>query len=341
VRDMRKDMLRGQHPDQCIKCKNNPSFKNFVNKKILDSELLEYIGSTDSDGFIDTDKFKLKYHDFRFSNVCNFGCRMCHGGNSSFLLHEENKNKGIVIKPSITSDIWDAISFIHLKDCKAISFAGGEPMLMKEHWLTLDKLLIENNTDVELVYNINASTLSYAGKHVFDYWKKFKSVDVNCSIDDICERAEYQRYGTKWDDVMRNLHDINKFFGFLKIHSTVTVYNIMYIDQMIDYLKKQHLNVEISFELCYTPVWLNPTLLPDKYKQQVVSQLSSISSNHSVKIHGLQNIIKVLSDKSSNFADRMKFIERTAYFDKIRNQRLADFMPEVYEMTQSPEFKNE
>jgi hypothetical protein len=74
-------------------------------------------------------------------------------------------------------------------------FAGGEPMLMKEHWYILNKLVELKRFDVILKYTINCSTLSYAGKNAIDYWNLFdkKQIRITNSIDDIGQRLEYQR----------------------------------------------------------------------------------------------------------------------------------------------------
>ena len=88
-------------------------------------------------------------------------------------------------------------------------FAGGEPLLVPEHWQILERL-IENGRakDVSLRYSSNLSTLQYKGKHVLDYWRHFQTVNVAASIDEVGDRFHYIRWPADWKRISKNVRGI-------------------------------------------------------------------------------------------------------------------------------------
>jgi radical SAM protein with 4Fe4S-binding SPASM domain len=196
-RDMRVDMMNGKLPDVCMRCKiSKTSMREYVNRDLMHFEDVQHaIESTDAEGFVDPEKFKFKYWDFRFSNICNFSCRMCNATNSSAIQIERDGHNRNVYSIEKNFDTWEKIINENIDDLAVAYFTGGEPMLMKEHWYILNKLVELKRFDVILKYTINCSTLSYAGKNAIDYWNLFdkKQIRITNSIDDIGQRLEYQR----------------------------------------------------------------------------------------------------------------------------------------------------
>ena len=62
----------------------------------------------------------------------------------------------------------------HIDSVQEIHFAGGEPVLMEEHWRLLDILLEKGLTNVKLKYSTNATVLTYKKRNILDVWKQFK-----------------------------------------------------------------------------------------------------------------------------------------------------------------------
>ena len=96
---------------------------------------------------------------------------------------------------------------------KQIYFAGGEPLMMPEHWAILDMLVEAKRFDVKIQYNTNMSKLTYNKKNVLDYWKQwdFSMIEVWPSIDEIGKRGELIRAGTRWNEVKANLQEVAKY----------------------------------------------------------------------------------------------------------------------------------
>jgi sulfatase maturation enzyme AslB (radical SAM superfamily) len=267
---------------------------------------------------------------------------MCSTGNSSFIVLEE-KNKSRIFK--IDDDrtrVWQIYIDRFAADAKAFYITGGEPMIMQDHWMLLDELIKIGKTDTLLQYNINASTLAYKDKHIFDYWDKFSNVKVHCSIDIHEHYAEYVRYGTKWETVLRNLHEIENYFGELHLNTVVTVYTFTHFLEFVDYLEKNFHNVQLHVSLCYGPGWLNPMILPEHIKREHVKLYveHDYSQLKHVNVVGTELFKNILSKNikhtqdadSSTLELRKQFIDQTTKYDKIRNQSFESVFDDVYKI---------
>ena len=101
------------------------------------------------------------------------------------------------------TDMWEQL-IPHLDYVEQIYFAGGEPLMMAEHYNILDELERRGRFDVRLIYNTNFTQVKLKDRTVFDYWKRFKNVAVGASLDDQHGRAEYIRKGTDRHQVIAN-----------------------------------------------------------------------------------------------------------------------------------------
>jgi hypothetical protein len=163
----------------------------------------------------------------------------------------------------------------HLDYVEQIYFAGGEPLLMEEHYNILDELVRRGRFDVRLIYNTNFTHTDLKGKSVFEYWKQFNSVAVGASLDAMGPRAEYIRKGTDWAVVEQNRRDMMRICPKVDfyISPTLSIINAWSItDFHRDWvekglLKPQDLNVNILQD----PAYLRIDIAPVDYKQQIQS----------------------------------------------------------------------
>ena len=80
-------------------------------------------------------------------------------------------------------DIWEQMQE-HIPHLDQIYFAGGEPLIMDEHYYILQKLIDAGRTDVRIRYNTNLLKLHFKHYDLVEMWSKFNFVQVNASIDD-------------------------------------------------------------------------------------------------------------------------------------------------------------
>lgn len=279
MKQVRLDMLAGKRIEQCKSCydtedRGQMSFRQ-NNNIVFEKHIQEYLDKTNEDGSI-TDPTML-YMDFRFSNLCNLGCRTCGHQLSSYISNKMNdeqkkyrllplKEKNVLSdKGTITSfvyarpDFMEVDVFPYIHNVQGFYFAGGEPLMHPEHYQILKYLLDNELTDRKITYSTNMTTFKWKGVDFFEIWKNFKRILFYCSIDGYEEKLEYIRDRTKNDVVMGNLkklidlkHASEPGQFRVEICYTHSIFNAYYTREFFEYLDEQGLldglcNVEINY----------------------------------------------------------------------------------------------
>lgn len=317
---LRKQMINGEEPTTCKVCFDRErltgvSVRSYRNNMFL-KDLAEIPNITLNDGTCTS--MKLKYWDFRFNNVCNFKCRSCGPEYSSAWASDAKKLNYQTCSISYTTDLSLITDFIN--DAEAISFAGGEPLLMEEHWLTLE-LLDQKQKYIPIKYNTNCSVLTYKGKSIFDYWKKWPkgALRISPSIDDVGKRAELIRAGTVWSEVEENLIKMLALpNALIDAHITVSVFNVFRLPEIKSYLESLGV-VHFHLNILHAPGLYHVSVLPDKFRQEIIATLSD---NFYIQVvHELQ--------KPFNESAARDFLNLTASLDEIRNENTFAVIPEL------------
>lgn len=288
---LRLKMLNGEQPSSCSRCferENNGivSMRQHHNDRFSES-IPEVIDNTHRDGHVDD--YKFKYWDFRFSNLCNMKCRMCGSGFSSLWYDDEVQlkqmyndntlmpkdrvlNSADVSKTELKKWITEKID-----DVEYCYFAGGEPLIMDEHYFILQQLVDANKSNVVIRYNTNLLKLKFKKYDLVDMWSFFKRVQVNASIDDIGNRAEYIRSGTVWDDVQENIIKLKKTNVILNIECTTQLMNVLYIPQLYDRMLQLGIQPQniLLHNILQTPNSYSIKILSDELKSQVTDNFDN------------------------------------------------------------------
>ena len=163
-RQLRLDMLSETPNTACGRCYEQEKSGFFSGRQSANKHHghhIREIYTTDSTGA--NDVMVLTYWDIRFSNLCNLRCRSCGHIFSSQWYQDQVKlagpewgknNKVLNYAGRTETDIWEQLE-PHLDYVEQIYFAGGEPLLMEEHYNILEELLRRGRTDVRLIYNTN------------------------------------------------------------------------------------------------------------------------------------------------------------------------------------------
>jgi radical SAM protein with 4Fe4S-binding SPASM domain len=236
-RQMRVNMINDTPSKECARCYEQEengffSMRNSANKNF--GQHIALVDQTLEDGTFED--FKLRYYDIRFTNLCNFSCRTCGSWFSSSWYKEETEIFGKRNHPQFMfagrdkEDMWEQMQE-HIPYLEQIYFAGGEPLIMEEHYRILEELVKRKMFHVRLIYNTNFSHIRLKDKMVFEYWKLFDVVSVGASLDDSYARGEYIRKGTVWDEIVdnrRKMIEICPKVDFY-ISSTVSIFNAWHV----------------------------------------------------------------------------------------------------------------
>lgn len=355
-KNLRKNMMEDKPSPQCVKCYEQEeagffSMRNDANRNY--GHHISDIDKTDATGY--HPEFNIRYWDVRFSNLCNFRCRTCGPIFSSNWYNDHIKlyNK----KPDVHGrelasveyagqhemDIWEQMQE-HIPHLEQVYFAGGEPLIMKEHYLLLDRLLELGKTDVRLMYNTNFSELAYKGKHVFDYWRHFNNVSVGASLDASGIRGEIIRKGTVWQQTVDNRRRMLEEIPHVDFYVSATV-GVMNVLHVLDFHREWvELGLiqpkDFNINILQSPTWFRIDILPDQFKREVVlpayqKHIEWLTPLDTLKraTNGFTSAANFLIT-NDNWSQWNRFLEETEKLDKVRNEKFWDVFTELQPVRQ-------
>lgn len=299
MKELRKDMLEGKRNKVCDVCYKKEDLNNHSPRTDFNNNRLWKMPEVKEDYSVDS---QFQHVDIRFSNLCNFKCRMCNHDFSSNWYedfdklrpgHTKGRTKVMKVSDTIVEDL-----IPHLKNIKSFYFAGGEPLIMPEHYKVLKYLydtmpVVEqhwgNVRPLSIHYNTNLSVITYDENSLVELWKGFDRVFLSISCDGIGEVGEYQRIGFLHDRFITNLKTIQKYFisnspynGGLGLQYnfqyTTTIYNAYHIFDFIKFMEENKFiksSEHIDFYYAWSPSEVSLNNLPEYEKIRLVEFLEN------------------------------------------------------------------
>ena len=188
LKDVRVSMMKGEWNPECERCRqeeiNGIKSRREYESEDWDLTLEDAKAKTAPDGSISTDDFDLEFFDIRYGNFCNLKCRMC-GPTDSHSWYEDHVK--LYNKPSYkdTHDIikltknskgrWSTDQYDWFKNsnfywnnfekhtgkAKKLYIVGGEPLIIEEHFQSLERLVASGRAkDIQIEYNSNLTNVT-------------------------------------------------------------------------------------------------------------------------------------------------------------------------------------
>jgi MoaA/NifB/PqqE/SkfB family radical SAM enzyme len=301
---VRKDMLEGKLPSECERCWKSEELgiKSFRQQQNL--TYLKYFPKMLNSSSAGKISSGVKYLDVRFNNTCNLKCVMCSSGYSSLWVEEEKTLQPLLTSEEVINDISSKISFYDkdrfkwgkdtdivntiLKNASTLErlhFAGGEPLLSKQHNELLKDLIgIGVAKQLFLSYNTNGE---YITEELLELWGQFKKVKIFYSLDHIEDKNEYIRFPSKWKTVQEKFELIESCSPnniHWRISSTLSALNVAYLPEFVEWKIEQNFKKIHSRyidgklfhgTLLEYPKYLNPDVLPLEVKEQIRSKFNN------------------------------------------------------------------
>jgi hypothetical protein len=304
MRSVRKTMLAGEIPLSCTKCFKEET-EGIASKRIWETgswhydgvDIPELIRQTDEDGNV---PYKLQYLDLRLGHTCNLKCIMCSPHDSSQWVNEHKKVFPIfqseLIKKQMSWDRKDFNNFWHenpefweeiyeqIPNIKQLYFAGGEPLMIREHKTFLLEIIKRGYADkISLRYNTNGLLVD---QDIIDVWSHFRKVKVGLSLDGMETRGHYIRYPLDWNVIEQSLQMLDNAPDNIQtnIAFAVQILNIKHVPDFIKWKVKSNFK-KVNFDknasgqtmaggligvhLLWIPTWLSLRVLPAQDKQHV------------------------------------------------------------------------
>lgn len=308
MKTVRLQMLNNEIPASCTKCFEEES-KGIVSKRQWETNVWKeridvnsIVDRTESDGSLPVD---IPYFDLRLGNLCQLKCIMCSPHDSSSWIKEWKaqypKYKTIELKQDQHWNIdfdytwYKKSGFLEemqqqAHNIRELYFAGGEPLLIPEHYKILE-FMVETGAAKTCVVRYNSNGLELPEK-LFELWTHFKQVKFNFSVDALAERNDYIRYPSKWKDVVANLKRLDDTPANITINiaCAVQLLNVITIPELVHW--KESMNFKkinlppygaglIGTHLVYLPSYLNVRVLPAHLKDKVKKNVEYFCSRRS------------------------------------------------------------
>jgi MoaA/NifB/PqqE/SkfB family radical SAM enzyme len=309
MRNTRLQMLRGEIPASCRKCFEEES-KGIKSKRNWETEVWQQrvdldsiVSSMDTHGVMPVD---IPYFDLRLGNMCNLKCIMCSPHDSSSWIKDWKLQY-----PKYTNDLkqdqgWDPSfdytwykkgSFLdsmksQARYIKELYFAGGEPLMIPEHYAILEFMVAEGHAkDCVVRYNSNGTDIS---DRLLKLWTHFKEIKFNFSIDAVGEKNDYIRYPSNWNSLVTNMHKLDNTGDNVTVNMAcaVQLLNIGSLVELAEWKINQNfkkINAApygagvIGLHLVYFPSYLNIRTLPKDVKQSVTESISTFANTYNTQ----------------------------------------------------------
>jgi len=347
---LRMDMLTETANPACGRCYEQEAAGFFSGRQSANKHHghhIDRVAQTAPDGHVG--QFEMTYWDIRFSNLCNLSCRSCgHIFSSSWYQDQaslagpawKSQNKALNYAGRTETDMWEQL-IPHLDYVEQIYFAGGEPLLMEEHYHILEELVRRKRFDVRLIYNTNFTHTQLKDRSVFEYWKLFGSVAVGASLDASGARAEYIRKGTTWQRVADNREQMMRVCPNVDfyISPTLSILNAWHLPDFhrdwveAGLIRAQDLNVNILQDPAYYRIDVATakykTILRERFEQHL-NWLRPQDPLQRATV-GFESAIKFM-DATDNTHLLPEFWQRTRVLDALRNEEVLQALPELWDL---------
>jgi hypothetical protein len=223
MRSVRRRMIAGETLPECDVCNSkllNTSVYRDYFTHLFNHKLDQVFATTTPDG---ATTMRPVSWDYRFSNLCNFKCRMC-GDMLSSAWETEQKTHAMVnwydsknswMVPEIRKEISafqdgqieaEFSAAVENHSVEEIYWVGGEPLMYEQHWRYMKRIVeLGDGKNVYARYNTNLSRVDYRGINLYrDILAHVRDWQICASLDGTEQIGEYIRTGLDYDSFLNN-----------------------------------------------------------------------------------------------------------------------------------------
>lgn len=296
MKSVRQRMMRGELLPECAVCNdkllNTDVYRSYFNS-LFGHKYEECMAATDETGQTTVEPVSW---DYRFSNLCNFKCRMCGDMLSSSWETEQRQHamidwsnpKNAWMRPEVRQEISRfQDSQIEQEFCDAVEqhrveeiyWVGGEPLMYEQHWRYMQRIIaLGDGPKVYARYNTNLSRVDYKGCNLYqDILAHIRDWQICASLDGTGTTGEYIRTGLDYEAWLSNFvqgRKMAKHRRQMRIDFTLTLPGLFEVEN-INFLA-QSLDVDVLAKVVFsfTPdIIMSPLALPRQLLDRTVDDL--------------------------------------------------------------------
>ena len=296
MRSVRRRMMAGETLPECDVCNskllNTDVYRTYFNR-LFGHKYLDAMANTTADG---STTLKPVSWDYRFSNLCNFKCRMCGDMLSSSWESEQRSQN--MIDYTNTKNNWmlpevrEQISRFQDTQIEAefaqavkehrveeIYWVGGEPLMFEQHWRYMKQIVDQGDGQrVYARYNTNLSRVEYMGINLYrDILVNLRDWQVCASLDGTGVIGEYIRTGLdygQWRDNFAQGLKISSNRRQMRIDFTLTLPGLFEVKNIQDLAQEFDVDILAKVIFSFTPdIIMSPLALPRSLLEPWIDEL--------------------------------------------------------------------
>ena len=366
MRSVRLRMMAGETLPECEVCNNK-----LLNTNVYRDYFWQLFGDKYTQVMSVTDWRTGHYNgkpiswDYRFSNLCNFKCRMC-GDMLSSAWETEQKMHNMVnwadpknnwqlpaVREKITAFQDQQIEqefaqAVEQGRVEEVYWVGGEPLMYEQHWRYMRRIIeLGHGKNVYARYNTNLSRVDYKGINLFrDILDHVRDYQICASLDGTGAVGEYIRTGldyAQWLANYRQACEHRRYSRQCRIDFTLTLPGLFEVENIVRLAEETNSEILAKVVFGFSPdIILSPLALPRQILDTTVDRLVAQIPNGA-----LRDVLSQLKTRPT-FAEQwpneyqqglVKGKARVLQLEKIRNDNytLGDILStnkEIYEWWQ-------
>ena len=298
MRSVRRRMMSGEILPECTVCNekllNTDVYRSYFNQ-LFEHKYIEAMAATDETGYT---TMKPVSWDYRFSNLCNFKCRMCGDMLSSSWESEQrqhnmidwsnSKNNWMI--PRVRQEISrfqdtqieaEFAQAVEQHRVEEIYWVGGEPLMYGQHWRYMRRIVeLGDGKNVYARYNTNLSRVDYGGCNLYrDVLAHLRDWQICASLDGTGPTGEYIRTGLDYGAWRINFEQGLKQARHrrqMRIDFTLTLPGLFEVANIQSLADELNVDILAKVVFSFTPdIIMSPLALPRQLLDATVDSLAA------------------------------------------------------------------
>lgn len=307
MRSVRVRMMRGETLPECAVCN-----EQLLNTDVYRSYFWHLFRDKYTQAMSTTDWSTGHYNgrpiswDYRFSNLCNFKCRMC-GDMLSSAWETEQKQHSMInwsdpknnwqlpeVRKEITrfqdeqieAEFAQAVEEHRVEE---VYWVGGEPLMYEQHWRYMKRIIeLGDGKRVYARYNTNLSRVDYKGINLFtDILQYLRDYQICASIDGTGPIGEYIRTGLNYSQWLANYRQAveqSRHRRQVRIDFTLTLPGLFEVENIVRLAEETSTEILAKVVFSFSPdIILSPLALPRDLLNEQVDTLTAKIPNGALK----------------------------------------------------------
>ena len=351
MKSVRRRMMAGETLPECEVC-NDKLLNTAVYRSYFDHlfghKYFEAMQATDATGYT---TMKPVSWDYRFSNLCNFKCRMCgdmlssaweseqrqhdmvnwYDPKNNWMIPEVKKQIEEFQNTQIEAEFSQAVEEHRVEE---VYWVGGEPLMYEQHWRYMKRIVeLGDGPNVYARYNTNLSRISYRGINLYtDILSRLRDWQICASIDGTGAIGEYIRTGLDYDAWLKNFSqgvELASHRRQMRIDFTLTLPGMFEVTRIEQLARQFGVDVLAKVIFSFSPdIVMSPLALPRDILHPWIDETIGLLPSGSTPLKDILVQLKTRPTFAEQWPDEYKAAiargkARVLKLEQIRTQSLT------------------